>query len=234
MKAFTGFPAGEVRLTPLPNLFFSELLPAIDDLVELKLTLHCFWLLHHKTGDLRYVTRGELAADALLLDGLRASVQSPEQALEAGLERAVARGTLLHVVARRKSKEEHCYFMNTARGRQAVERIRRGELCLPEEGPHIRLEAQRPNIFVLYEQNIGLLQPLLADELRDAERTYPADWIEEAFRIAAENNARRWSYVRRILERWANEGKDDGTGQRGAEANRKRYGTGNYGDYIEH
>jgi len=234
MKGFTGFPAGKVRVTPLPNQFFSELLPAIDDLAELKITLHCFWLLHQKTGDLRYVTRRELAADELLLDGLRVTGQPPQQALEAGLERAVFRGTLLHVIAHHDSGEEHCYFMNTAHGRQTVDRIQRGELRLPEGGSQVRLEARRPNIFVLYEQNIGLLQPLLADELRDAERTYPADWIEEAFRIAAENNVRRWSYVRRILERWATEGKNDGAGRRGTEADRKRYIEGEYGEYIKH
>jgi DNA replication protein len=234
MKGFTGFPAGKVQVTPLPSPFFSELLPAIDDLAELKITLHCFWLLHQKTGDLRYVTRCELAADALLLDGLRVTGRPPQQALEAGLERAVARGTFLHVTVRHDTGEEHCYFMNTAHGRQVVERIRRGELRLPEGGPQARPEVQRPNIFVLYEQNIGLLQPLLADELRDAERTYPADWIEESFRIATENNVRRWSYVRRILERWATEGKDDGTGRRDTEADRKRYIKGEYGEYIKH
>ena len=235
MKGFTGFPAGKVEITPLPNPFFSELLPAIDDLAELKVTLYCFWLLHRKTGDLRYVTRGELAADSLLLDALRVTGQTPEQALEAGLERAVARGTLLNVTVRHDTGEEHCYFMNTAHGRQIVEHIRRGELRLPDEsGPQVRLEAQRPNIFVLYEQNIGLLQPLLADELRDAEQTYPADWIEEAFHIAVENNVRRWSYVRRILERWATEGKDDGTSRRDTEEDRKRYIKGEYGEYIKH
>ena len=50
MKAFSGFPAGKVHFTPLPNLFFSQLLPAIDDLAELKVTLHIFWLLHQKKG----------------------------------------------------------------------------------------------------------------------------------------------------------------------------------------
>lgn len=232
MKGFSGFPAGKVGNTPLPNPFFSELLPVIDDLAELKITLHCFWLLHQKTGDIRYVTRRELASDSLLLEALRVTGQPPERALETGLERAVARGTLLHVIARRDTEEEHCYFMNTAHGRRTVERISNGELRLPEEGPQSKLEVQRPNIFVLYEQNIGLLQPLLADELRDAEQTYPADWIEEAFHIAAQNNVRRWSYVRRILERWAVEGKGK-TGRRDEE-NRKRYIRGEYGDYIKH
>ncbi len=36
MKGFSGFPSGKQRLTSIPNLFFSDLLPAIDTLVELK------------------------------------------------------------------------------------------------------------------------------------------------------------------------------------------------------
>jgi DNA replication protein len=95
-------------------------------------------------------------------------------------------------------------------------------------------ETTRPNIFVLYEQNIGLLQHLIADELLEAEREYPAQWIEEAFRLAAEANVRRWSYVRAILERWATEGKRDETSRRDSEEDYDRYTKGKYADLFEH
>jgi DnaD/phage-associated family protein len=126
--------------------------------------------------------------------------------------------------------------MNTDVGRRTVDKIRHGELeleavILPGE---VRLEVERPNIFVLYEQNIGLLTPLIAEELRDAEKTYPADWIEEAFRIAVEHNARHWRYVRSVLERWAIEGKDSEKARRGSEKDRRRYIEGKYAEYIEH
>lgn len=244
MKGFSGFPAGKVHFTPLPNLFFSKLLPAIDDLAELKVTLHIFWLLHQKKGHLRYVSQRELEADGVLLGGLRGMGQEPEECLGQALERAVARGTLLRVTVLRQGsgqaqqgdERNDWYFMNTDAGRKAVEKIRRGELeleavVLPSE---VRLEVERPNIFVLYEQNIGLLTPLIAEELRDAEKTYPADWIEEAFRIAVEQNARRWSYVRGVLERMAAEGKDREKAGRGPEEDRRRYIEGKYAEYIEH
>ena len=248
MKGFSGFPAGKVHFTPLPNLFFSKLLPAIDDLAELKVTLHIFWLLHQKKGYLRYVSRRELEADGVLLGGLKGTGQEPEERLEQALERAVARGTLLHVtalrpLAKRRSgqaqqgdERNDWYFMNTDVGRRTVDKIRHGELeleaiILPSE---VRLEVERPNIFVLYEQNISLLTPLIAEELRDAEKTYPADWIEEAFRIAVEHNARRWRYVRSVLERWAAGGKDSEKARRGSEEDRRRYIEGKYAEYIEH
>jgi len=96
------------------------------------------------------------------------------------------------------------------------------------------VEVERPNIFALYEQNIGLLQPLIAEELREAEKTYPAAWIEEAFKIAVERNARNWRYIKAILERWTREGKDDGAPKRGSKEDRYRYIKGEYADYIEH
>lgn len=63
MKAFSGFPAGKQAVAKVPNTFFAELLPAIDDLAELKVTLYCLWLLNHKQGDLRYTRVAEIAAD---------------------------------------------------------------------------------------------------------------------------------------------------------------------------
>jgi DNA replication protein len=213
MNTFSGFPGGRTGHTSLPDLFFSDLLPLIDDLAELKVTLHIFWLLYHKKGAPRYVALQELQGDGTLLCGLQGLAASPEEALRDGLQRAVGRGTLLHV--RAASGAQHFYFVNSAQGRRAMERAQTGELRLAEG--ELRAEpaapTERPNIFVLYEQNIGLLQPIIAEELQEAERAYPEEWIQEAFRIAVENNVRNWKYIRRILERWAAEGRDDGKGK---------------------
>ncbi|MFB0535881.1 MAG: DnaD domain-containing protein [Anaerolineae bacterium] len=236
MKSFSGFPAGKVRFTSIPNLFFSELLPAIDDLAELKVTLHIFWLLSQKRGYPRYVSFRELSGDGVLLGSLKSLGQGSKESLREGLERAVARGTLLHAAVEQDGKRDDIYFMNTDQGRQAVEKIRGGQLelgmtVLPAEPP---VEVERPNIFDLYEQNIGLLQPLIAEQLKDAEQTFPSEWIEEAFQIAVEQNKRSWAYVRAILERWATEGKDDGKGKRDSRKDRRRYIEGKYAEYIEH
>jgi DnaD/phage-associated family protein len=69
------------------------------------------------------------------------------------------------------------------------------------------VEIERPNIFTLYEQNIGLLLPLVAEELREAGERYPADWLEAAFREAVQQNRRSWAYIRAILKRWEADGK---------------------------
>jgi DNA replication protein len=225
MKTFSGFPPGKVRSVSVPEPIFTELAPIIDDLAEFKLTLHVIWRLGQQRGKARYLRRADLASDQVLLASLG---DSPAEALDDALARAVQRGTLLQAQTSEGGTAEEIYFANTPKGRAAAEAIARGEW--PDE-----LEpAERPNVFALYEQNIGMLTPLIADELREAEQAYPAEWIEEAFREAVSLNKRNWKYVRAILERWRTEGRGDETGRRPGEADRRRYIEGEYGEYIEH
>ena len=48
-----------------------------------------------------------------------------------------------------------------------------------------------PNIYVLYEENVGILSPLIAQELGNLEEQYPMGWIYEAFKEAALQNKKR-------------------------------------------
>ncbi len=205
MKLFSGFPNGQVEVTPLPNLFFSELCPAIDDLAELKTTLHLFWLLARARAP--GIRASDLRADRTLMQSLAASEASPADALARALDRATARGTLLRLSL--PADDTHAgdavYFLNTERGRRAFEKMEHAPHPAPTREP--AATDTRPNIFALYEQNIGLLTPLLTEELKDAEQQYPAEWIADAFKIAVENNKRSWSYVRKILQRWQTEGR---------------------------
>lgn len=230
MKAFSGFPAGKVRGVRIPESAFTELVPLIDDLDELKVTLHLLYRLGQQQGRVRYVRHRDLLADRLLLNGLgldRDDGLRSAGALEAALARAVERGTFLRAEVEADGQPETVYFANSPRGRAALEALRRGE-PLPES------LASRPNIFALYEQNVGLLTPMMAEELKEAEQTYPADWIEAAFREAVALNKRSWKYIRAILERWRSEGRKDEKAGRDREGDRRRYIEGEYGEYIEH
>jgi DnaD/phage-associated family protein len=59
---------------------------------------------------------------------------------------------------------------------------------------------KQSNIFILYEQNIGPITPLMADKLKHAEKDYPADWIQDAFQAAVNADARNWNYIYKVLE----------------------------------
>jgi DNA replication protein len=238
MQGFAGFPAGKLTTTPIPNQFFSELLPLVDNLAELKVILHLFWLIGRKQGKLRYARLDELLKDSRLLEGLATAKLGGEAVLGDALERAIARGALLHVKVERSGSTETWYMINSAHGREVLERLQAGELdLLADLGEDVQLSSERPPIFVLYEQNIGLLTPMITEELRDAEKTYPAEWIADAFREAVALNKRSWRYVLRILERWRAEGRDAGPRKAGdsndADFLRRRYGPETRGHLIK-
>lgn len=218
MKTFSGFPSGKVHIVGIPRPVFTDLIPIIDDLAELKLTLHILWRLRQQRGEVRYLRFSDLASDQVLLSGFG---EAPLETLRSALDRVVERGTLLR--AKSPDRNEALYFANTPKGRGAVEAVARGEW--PDDVETV----ERPNIFTLYEQNIGMLTPLIAEELRDAEETYPAAWIEEAFREAVSLNKRSWRYIHAILERWRTEGKDDDGPGQSDEADRRRYLEWKYG-----
>ena len=232
MTYFRGFPDGKVHFTRMPVQFFSDLLPQIDHIGELKITLYTFWFIEQQDGDVRYITKEDFIQDKLFFNGLGKKKKDAETVLDDGLERAITRGTLLEVMSPDTSKT--LYFINTPRGRAAVQALRKGERIL--EGihhPKTSLDLQRPNIYQLYEDNIGPLTPMIAEDLDEVEKTYSMEWIEEAIRIAVRNNVRRWRYVEAILRSWLEEGRDD-KDRRDTTQNRRRYVEGELSDFIEH
>ncbi len=231
-KAFPGFPEGKLELTLIPTLFFYDLLPLIDHLGELKLTIYAFWALSQREGSYRYLSRNELGQDRVLLDGMAATGLTAEQALDEALERAVARGTLIKVSGNFSTGSDDLYFMNSKKGRAAVAAIEAGDWFPGGDHP-VALVQQRPNIFTLYEQNIGPLTPILAERLRDAENDYPVNWIEEAIRISVENNVRKWRYIEAILEDWRQRGKDAREDRGDSEKARRRYIEGTFADFWD-
>lgn len=234
-KNFHGFPAGKVRFTPLPEPFFNQLLPLIDDLAELKVTLYALWLLDKKSGDIRYFRENELANDEILLTALSDDPEQAAELLHNALERAVQRGTFLRATFLHGEQEIPLYFLNSPRGRHAWQSIRRGE-WRPDFSDQVtvQLPPQKPNIFQLYEEHIGPITPLIADMLREAEDTYPMAWIEKAFALAVKSNARNWRYVESILKRWQEGKHDERRPARDTEEDRRRYVEGEFSDYIKH
>jgi DNA replication protein len=198
MKTFSGFISGSNQTVNLPEQFFSELLPLIDDALELKVTLACLRLFDQKSGLARWTTPDELARDPSLAD-VTASLAD-------GVAKAIARGSIVGAVDQSGGQ---WLFLSDELGRAAAESIAHGESI--EQLPGVKL---RPNIFTLYEQTIGALSPLIADQLRDAEKEFAPSWIEEAFRETARQNVRSWAYVKKILDRRSHREKHDETSRR--------------------
>jgi DNA replication protein len=217
MKTFKGFTETET-FTRLPDTFFHQLLSQIDDAAELKVTLYILWRVQHMDGSFLALRESDFDAKEL--------GQSAED-IRLGLGKAVKRGTVLKV----EHEAEMIYFLNSPRGRAAANAFLHGE---HKAVGAAAIPFERPNIFRLYEENIGPLTPLIADALKDAEETYSAEWISETIELAVKHNKRSWKYCEAILKRWKEEGRGEKQDRRDTEKDRDKYIKGEYADYIEH
>jgi len=225
------FSSSQVKadFTPLPNSFFTEVMPKIRDIAELKVVLYVSYLIQRKQGrpfDSRhsdpersegeesrgargrpyFVTYKELSAVSRQL-----SAELDEGALRQALNSAVDHGALLHSILNINGEGEDIYFLKADSSQLSA-----------------------VNVFALYEQNIGIITPMIAEELKEAERLYPVQWIDEAFREAVMMNKRSWKYIARILERWASEGKDSGEHRRNIKkVDPDKYVKGKYGHLVK-
>ena len=235
MPPFKGFPEGKVRIIPIPEQLFKELSPSIETLAELKLTLYIFWRLDWKEGAFRYLRLSEFLEDGDFMAGMGDTIVEARHALDEAIKSALQRKTILHATVPMGSGDIDLYFLNTPRGRAAVQAIAKGDWKFSEENQtDIEIVPIAPNIYQLYEENIGPLTPMIAEALQEADDTYPARWIEEAFQIAVENNARNYRYILAILNRWQIEGRDERKDRGNSEKSRRRYVEGEFADYIEY
>lgn len=233
MTIFNGFKDGKSNVW-VPAQFFEELLPLIDDFAELQLSLFCFWALKQKDAEQIYLRRHDFLGNPQLLQSFKqaAPTLNPEQTLNRALGKALQRGTLLAVTVVLPHQREEIYFPNTPAGRDAVAQIEAGTWQIKDLGPHVEVLPDRPDIFRIYEGNIGALTPMIAEELKDAELTYPAEWIEDAIRLAVTHNKRSWKYALAILKRWQSEGKDSGLLAKQAEQNSTEYITPEFARFF--
>ena len=217
MKTFKGFNDSET-FTQLPDTFFHHLLNQIDDMAELKVTLYFLWRLEHMDGPFRALCESDFEAKELGL---------ATDEIRSGMEKAVKRGSLL----RSQHETDVFYFLNSPRGRAAAEAFAHGQWR--ESAGITSAPLERPNIFRLYEENIGPLTPLIADALKDAEETYSTEWIADAIELAVKNNKRNWKYSEAILKRWKEEGKNGKKDQQNPEKGSERYTDSQFSEFLK-
>ena len=92
------------------------------------------------------------------------------------------------------------YYVNTPVNQALVAAIARGAVAPPRalwrEGQPPAVIPERPNVFRLYQQNVGPLTPLIADHLVRALETWPVEWIEDAVAESVSGYKRSWRYIR--------------------------------------
>ena len=117
-------------------------------------------------------------------------------------------------------------FPATPEGTQRFEALKAGDLSLAEiQAANPLPDLSKPNIFTLYEQNIGPLTPIVFEILKADAETYPESWLRDAMQEAVSRNIRNWKYVQAILKSWQEKGRDSthGTTQSALERFRELY-----------
>ena len=232
-RAFEGF-AGISRSTVIPNVFFSEVLPRMRGTDDLLAFLWLARSVQDQRGEARFATADQVWAQ----DGAPAAFDtlgSGFDGLVAGLDACVELGAALAMHLRGAAGEQLVYLVNNPGSRRTVGRARSGEVrLLPETVAVPVFIESRPTIFRLYEENVGTITPLVGERLVTASETYSAEWIHEAFKLAVEMNVRNWRYIERILQRWAEEGRNEGTEDDSLEDRKRRFLGGDLGHIVRY
>ena len=216
--AFAGFSTD--NLVGLPPELFSDVIPNITLPSELKVTLQIFYRLSRQRIRPRRLSW-------MLQRSLRSisTLRPYEELLAEGLDAALRRRTLLHLTLPADGRVSNWYLVNTSANQVWVQRLGAAQLVLSPPSELV----ERPSLLSLYEQNIGLITPMLVEELREAEERYPRLWIEDAMREAVRANARSWRYIRKVLERWAAHGRQHAPDQAERPIDIDKYTSGQFG-----
>ncbi|MDZ7727722.1 MAG: DnaD domain protein [Dehalococcoidia bacterium] len=207
-RAFEGFP-GIGRGTAIPNLFFEKALPQLQTNAALLAFLWVARIAQEQKGAAQCAAPNDIWEWPAAREAFE-HLGGGAKGLQCGLDECVHLGVLLRLFALRSRLPRRGLLPQRPQSRRAIARARAGQLELrPGAAVAPAASPSRPDIFRLYESHIGTITPFMAERLAEAASVYPHDWIEDAFREAAERNVRNWRYVERILETWSREGQDD-------------------------
>ena len=196
-----GFPLpDDYATTRVPNAVLGRVLSHTDDADTIKLILRSIWLLERKRGYPRYITIEDLRRDRVL---------SLVIGDDLTLERTVASAIKLGALAEVSLSGKKCLMLNTESAQRAT-----SEAAVPSEvdededdGWDAPAASQIPSdAFRAYEENIGVLSPMIRESILTALEDFTDEDITHAVRIAVENESRSWSFVAGVLRRWAREG----------------------------
>ncbi|MBS96869.1 MAG: DnaD domain protein [SAR202 cluster bacterium] len=218
MKTDNGFKFNNRNYIPIPIELTSSLLKDIDSYEEFKCTLRVFSLIFSLRPKRLWISFEELIADPVLLESIHPSnSQNKTEIIIKSIYAAKKRKT---IIIREKVKDQIQNSIILINDKISNELLKRKDIGNLDNGLDLEQtdfqSSQKPqsNIYGLYEDNIGQMTPLLAEELKLAEKKYPNSWIQEAITEAVKNNIRNWKYISSILNRWQIEGRTNGESTR--------------------
>ncbi|HCG91633.1 MAG TPA: hypothetical protein DEZ08_07335 [Dehalococcoidia bacterium] len=191
--------------------FFEMMIEQVDDSKELKVILTMYYLLQKVNGYPKIINQSDILSNSLLNRGLYEN----KQQIRSGLNAVINRGIFTQLSRLDEENSQIYYSLNNEK--DLDELLLNGYNVINSDHSPVVPQTQskkpnivNPNIFQLYENNIGTITPSISEELKESEQMYPPDWIQEAFDIAVSASKNNWKYIHTILKRWKHEGKKDG------------------------
>ena len=218
MKTDSGFKFNNRNYIPIPVELTSSLLRDIDSFEEFKCTLRIFSLIFSLRPKRLWISFEELSSDPVLLESI--PVSDSEKKTEVIIKSIYAAKKRQTIILREKDKNQIQNSIILINDKISNELLTKKDIGKLQDGLDLEQTDIQPgqkresNIYRLYEDNIGQMTPVLAEELKLAEKNYPNLWIEEAIIEAVKNNIRNWKYISSILNRWQIEGRTNGESTR--------------------
>ena len=201
---FTGFPSNTDQY-PMPGPLFGVLLEEINSLEELKVIIRMIRMIQNKKGPIKSIRLTEILSDRILVNAIGEGSK-----IRKGLDSAVRRKVFLEVISNQGSRS---FYLNSPANQEYINKNNLDKQDWELDNEPWETSKKRSEIYLLYEQNIGLLTPIITEKIKEADDDYHSHWIKEAIDVAVSQNKRNWSYISAILIRWQSEGKENGKSQ---------------------
>ena len=204
----TLFKTGQ-KMIPFPVQLFTEILPRLHNESQLRATLYTWYAIMSKGSGQRYFYLSQLLTDPVLLSWF--THLGGKNGIQRGLDQSCREGIFLQLQI---GEDDKILAPNDESGARLITDMKSESVAhhnqSRDSSPETNYERTVvSNVVEKYENEIGMLTPVIADMIAIAEQMYPTTWILEALDIAAQSNARSWKYVAAILARWKNEGKNN-------------------------
>ena len=206
IRPISGFPlSDDYAGTRVPNAVLGRVLSSVDDADVIKLVLRAVWLLERQRGYPRFIAVEDLQRDRVLSNVFVNTV-----ALERALDTVIEYGVIAKVVINGNA----CLMLNTESAQRAAmdgaaTSTVVGTTNDDDDWDAPAASSMPSDAFRAYEDNIGLLSPMIRESILAALEDFTDDDITRAIRIAVENESRSWSFVAGVLRRWSREGIPD-------------------------
>ena len=207
-------------VTSVPNAALESLLVPDADVHQVTFALRTLWWLERSTTFPKSVTVSDLRTDRTLITCIGPAFDS---VMDAVCGRGIFIPTGMDGTER--------LMLNTVAATRGGGNV--NDQCADDATNGWDSVARAPgpaDAFRAYEQNIGQLTPMIRESIGQSLQDFTDAQITQAIRIAVENDARSWAFIKAVLKRWNREGipderepRGDAGGSRISETELRRY-----------